>query len=135
DRYRYINVETEDGRRGEVIVFGERQTEGPRAVGINPKIIPGRDEKPVEKRRRQFYGAWGRLWVTLPLAFILDGLAMSYARAYNVSGSEEMLDRFYPAYYISRGAMIAAGVFGAESLIRLIIYINTANREAVPLWK
>jgi hypothetical protein len=135
DRYRYLNVETEDGRRGEVIVLGEQRTNGQRSIEIKPKIIPGRDEKPVEKRRRQFYGAWGRLWVTLPLAVLLDGLAMSYATAYNASGSQELLDRFYTSYYISRGAMIAAGIFGAESLIRLIIYINTANQEAVPLWK
>jgi hypothetical protein len=135
DRYRYINMETEDGRRGEVIVLGEQRTGSQRSVEINPRIVPGKDEKPVEKRRRQFYGAWGRLWVTLPLAFFLDGLARSYATAYNVSGNEDILNRYNTSYYISRGAMIAAGVFGVESLIRLIIYINTANREAVPLWK
>jgi hypothetical protein len=89
----------------------------------------------VEKRRRQFYGAWGRLWVTLPLAFFLDGLARSYAAAYNVSGNKDILDRFNTSYYISRGAILAAGAFGVESIIRLIIYINTANREAVPLWE
>jgi hypothetical protein len=136
DRYRYINVETEDGRRGEVIVFGEQQAEDGGYIEVNPRIIPGKDEQPVEKRRRQFYGAWGRFWVTLPLAFLLDGLASSYASAYTASrGKEEFLDRFNTAYYISRGAMIAAGVFGVESIIRLIIYINTANREAVPLRK
>jgi hypothetical protein len=135
DRYRYISVETEDGRRGEVIVLGEQQTENQRSVEINPRIVPGRDEKPVEKRRRQFYGAWGRLWVTLPLAFFLDGLARSYATAYNLSGNADLLDRFNTSYYISRGAILAAGVFGVESIIRLVIYINTANREAVPLWK
>jgi hypothetical protein len=135
DRYRYISAETEDGRRGEVIVLGEQQSEEGRYIEINPRIIPGQDEKPVEKRRRQFYGAWGRLWVTLPLAFFLDGVARSYANAYNSSGSEEILERFNTRYYISRGAMIAAGVFGAESLIRLIIYISTANRESVPLRK
>jgi hypothetical protein len=140
DRYRYINVETEDGKRGEVIVFGEQRAEDQRFIEINPKIIPGRDEKPVEKRRRQFYGAWGRLWVTLPLAFLLDGLTNSYATAYIAAAnsgrhSQEMWDSYWTSYYISRGAMIAAGIFGVESLIRLIIYINTANQEAVPLWK
>jgi hypothetical protein len=136
NRYRYVNVETEDGRRGEVIVLGEQQTESQRFVEVNPRIIPGKDEKPVEKRRRQFYGAWGRLWVTLPLAFFLDGLTRSYATAYTASrGNEEFLDRYYNSFYISRGMMIAAGIFGVESIIRLIIYINTANREAVPLWE
>jgi hypothetical protein len=133
-RYRYINVETEDGRGGELIVLGKQDGES-RRVEINPTTLPGKDEKPVEKRRRQFYGAWGRLWVTLPLAFLLDGVARSYATAYNNSGNREILDHFNTSYYISRGMMIAAGVFGAESLIRLIIYIHTANREAVPLWE
>jgi hypothetical protein len=134
-RYRYINVETEDGRGGELIVLGKQNGES-RRVEINPEILPGKDEKPVEKRRRQFYGAWGRLWITLPLAFLLDGVTRSYATAYNASrGNQELLDRFNTSYYISRGMMIAAGVFGAESIIRLIIYINTANREAVPLWE
>jgi hypothetical protein len=135
DHYRYINAETEDGKRGEVIVLGGQQSESQRSVEVNPRIIPGKDEQPVEKRRRQFYGAWGRLWVTLPLAFFLDGLTRSYAAAYNVSGNEDIRDRFNTSYYISRGAIFAAGVFGVESIIRLIIYINTANREAVPLWK
>jgi hypothetical protein len=133
-RYRYINVETEDGRGGKLIVLGKQDGES-RRVEISPQILPDKDEKPVEKRRRQFYGAWGRLWVTLPLAFLLDGAARSYATAYNVSGNQEILDRFNTMYYISRGAMVAAGIFGAESLIRLIIYINTANGEAVPLWE
>jgi hypothetical protein len=135
DRYRYINAETEDGLRGEVIVLGEQQAGTERYIELNPRVVPGKDEKPVEKRRRQFYGAWGRFWITLPLAFFLDGVARSYATAYNASGSRELLDRFNTSYYISRGAMIAAGIFGAESLIRLIIYINTASREAVPLRK
>jgi hypothetical protein len=128
-------VETEDGKRGEVIVRGEQQRESDQYSESNPRSIPDKDEKPVEKRRREFYGAWGRLWVTLPLAFFLDGVARSYATGYNASGSPEILEQFNTSYYISRGAMIAAGVFGLESLIRLIIYINTANREAVPLWK
>ncbi|MDR0402005.1 MAG: PEGA domain-containing protein [Treponema sp.] len=134
DGYRHISAETETGERGEIIVLGE-QTGGGRLVGLNPRIIPGKDEKPVERRRRQFYGAWGRLWITLPLAFFLDGVARSYATAYNSSGSDDILNRYNTSFYVSRGAMIAAGIFGVESLIRLIIYINTANREAVPLWK
>jgi hypothetical protein len=137
DHYRYINVETEDGRTGEIIVLGAEEDGRQRFVEFAPAAVPGRDEKPVEKRRRQFYGAWGRLWIALPLAFLLDGIAQSYANAYNSSGTGNsgLYDRAQTSFYISRGAMITAGIFGAESLIRLVLYVSAASKEAVPLWE
>ena len=140
--YRYVNVETDDGRAGQLVVMGdERPGKEERIVTVNPRLPPLSGEKPVEKRRRQFYGAWGRLWVTIPLAFLINGIKDSYLLGYRASaaslgppGNMELYDKASLFNNISLGAWIAVGVFGIESLIRLIIYVNAANREAVPLW-
>jgi hypothetical protein len=141
--YRYLNVETDEGHTGQVVVMGdERPGREDRIVTVNPRLPPPSSEKPVEKRRRQFYGAWGRLWVTIPLAFLINGIKESYLFGYRASaaslgppGSMELYDKASLFNNISIGTWIAVGVFGIESLIRLIVYVNAANREAVPLWK
>jgi hypothetical protein len=137
-QYRYLNLETESGKTGQAIVMGEFAGDS-RSLSLKTRVLPGKDETPVEKRRRQFYGAWGRLWVTLPLAFFLNGLAQTYADASNSyvmrNGvtNQKLYDNAMTSFYVARGALITAGVFGVESIIRLVVYIYTANREAVEL--
>jgi hypothetical protein len=137
--YRYINVETDDGRGASAVVLGEeRRNGGERVLNLAPRPFLGPDEKPVDRRRRQFYGAWGRLWVTLPLAVLIDGVARSTIDSYNASGGHGAASLRNDADLyknIATGAWISAGVFGAESIIRLILYVRAANREAVPLWE
>ena len=128
--YRYLNAETEDGRAGRVIVLGGEEN---RSLSIKPQILHGPDEKPVEKRRRQFYGAWGRFWVSLPVTFFVYGMKIMY-EAHAKVGNESMYNTAVLTNNLFTAGAIVTGVFGAESLVRLIIYINTANKEAVPLW-
>jgi hypothetical protein len=128
--YRYLNAETEDGRAGRVIVLGGEEN---RSLSIQPRILPAPDEKPVEKRRRQFYGAWGRFWVSLPVTFFIYGMKIMY-EAHLTVGDESMYNTAVLTNNLFTGGAIVTGIFGAESLVRLIIYINTANKEAVPLW-
>ena len=72
-QYRYIRVETEDGLTGEAIVKGSSAEDGTRIITLQPRKLPGKDEKPVEDKRRKFYGAYGRFWVALPVAFLITG--------------------------------------------------------------
>jgi hypothetical protein len=131
--YRYINVETEDGRGASAIVLGGEQRDGrERIMTLTPRPLPGPDEKPVEKRRRQFYGAWGRLWVTFPLYMLLNGFAHSYINSYI---QPDYRDKAEFWRNVNDYGWIVPAVFGAESLIRLILYVNAANKEAVPLWE
>jgi hypothetical protein len=135
-QYRYVRVDTEDGLTGEAIILGSPQEDGEvRIVTLEPRKLPGRDDKPVEVKRRKFYGAYGRFWVTLPIAFFLHGLSKTYTDSYYSSASPNLYDKALNAYYVSTGAWIVAGVFLAESLIRMGIYIHSASKESVPLWE
>ncbi|MCL1928093.1 MAG: hypothetical protein FWG07_04800 [Treponema sp.] len=117
-QYRYIRVETDDGLTGEVIVKGVFGDDV-RIITLKPRKLPGKDDKPVEDKRREFYSAYGRFWVALPVAFFTYGLNQLYGYSYN----------------ISIGSWIAAGVFLAETLIRMGIYVHAASKESIPLWE
>ncbi|MDR2663675.1 MAG: hypothetical protein LBC31_11825 [Treponema sp.] len=135
-QYRYIRVDTEEGLSGEAIVLGGPREDGEvRIITLEPRKLPGRDDKPVEVKRRKFYGAYGRFWITLPIAFLLHGVFQSYNNSYYGSASPDLYDKTLNSYYISMGAWIVTGVFFAESLIRMGIYIHSASRESVPLWE
>ena len=134
-QYRYIRVDTPGGLTGEAIVKGAAGGDV-RIIELPGRRLPGRNEKPVEEKRRKFYGAYGRFWIALPAAFFINGLAQTYAYSYNASrGSQAMYDRAMNSYYISIGAWIVAGTFLAETLVRMGIYVHTASEESIPLWE
>jgi hypothetical protein len=135
NEYRYIRIETEDGLTGEAIVKGTVDTAEIRVLDLDLKKLSSKDEQTVEKARRKFYGAFGRFWVTLPVAFFLNGYTQTYALGYNLSGNQNLYRNTNNYYYWSIGAWIAAGTFFVESMIRLVIYVHTANKETIPLWE
>ncbi|MDR2553030.1 MAG: hypothetical protein LBD31_07705 [Treponema sp.] len=132
--YRYIRIDTEDGLTGETIVKGSPQGPGGnRIITLQPRKLPGPDDKPVDVKRRKFYGAYGRLWVFLPLAFLVNGIT----RSYNTPNIPVMYEKYKDWHmdYLTIGAWALTGVFLVESLIRMGIYVHTATRESVPLWE
>ena len=135
-QYRYIRVETEDGLTGEAIVKGSSDGE-PRIITLQPRRLPGRNEKPVEEKRRKFYGAFGRFWVALPLAFLATGFYQNYLNGYTIGvythRRQDMYSSARTAYYVTIGAWAVTGVFLVESLVRMGIYVHKASTEAVPL--
>ncbi|MDR2768329.1 MAG: hypothetical protein LBB82_08405 [Treponema sp.] len=135
DEYRYIRIETEDGLTGEAIVKGKIDEVEIREMNLRLRQLPGKDQKPVERARKKFYGAFGRFWIALPLAFFINGLTQTYANAYNISGNRRLYDNAMSSYYWSIGAWSLAGVFLAETIIRGVIYVHTSSREAIPLWE
>jgi len=90
-------------------------------------------EKPVEKARKQFYGAFGRFWIALPMAFLLNGIANTYINAINYGGSQNLMDPATKLYYSSQAAWVLTGVFLGESLYRLGSYVYIANRGSSPV--
>jgi hypothetical protein len=135
--YSYLSAETEDGKTARVIVMGNHSEDEVREIAVKPRRLPKKDEKPVEKRRRQFYGAWGRLWVSLPVAFLINGFYNVYVNSFIGSGltSETLYNGYKKFQYATWGAYIVTGIFGIESIIRLVVYISAANKQSVQLEK
>jgi hypothetical protein len=131
-QFQYIRVETEDGLTGEAIVKGNPDAKDVRIITLKPRRLPGRDDNPVEKSRKKFYGAYGRFWLALPLAFIINGISQSYADNYNSSGNPNMYNSVTYSNYISIGAWAISGVFLAETLIRMFVYVRTGTKESIP---
>jgi hypothetical protein len=93
------------------------------------------EESAVDKARRGFYGAWGRFWITLPVAVVLNGMYASYVSAYNTPGvrTEEDYNTAKMYQYTTTGAGILAGAFGIEFAARLVYYVFVSNKERSPL--
>jgi hypothetical protein len=131
-QFQYIRVETEDGLTGEAIVKGNPDSKEVRIIELKPRKLPGRDDNPVEKSRKKFYGAYGRFWITLPLAFIINGVAQGYFNSYASTRNPEMYNNYEVANYISIGAWSVTGIFLAETLVRMFVYVHTGTKEAIP---
>jgi len=138
EQYRYIRVDTEDGLTDEMIVKGSSEDEI-RIITLEPRRLPGKDEKPVEVYRKKFYGAYGRFWIALPLAFLINGFYQLYYNNYFLadftSGDQRLYGKANDVRNVSIGAWSVAGLFLVESLVRMVIYIRTASKESIPLWK
>jgi hypothetical protein len=131
-QFQYIRVDTEDGLTGEAIVKGNPDSKEVRIIELKPRKLPGREDNPVEKSRKKFYGAYGRFWVALPLAFIINGISLSYIDNYNSTRNPEMQNKAAYSNYATIGAWSLTGVFLAETFIRMFIYIHTGTKESIP---
>ncbi len=98
-----------------------------------PRELPG--SRPVETARRSFYGAYGRFWIALPVAFLVNGLSKTYIDAANHSGKIAVYDDAYRSYYLSLGAWAVAGGFLAESIYRFARYLYTSDTRSIPVLK
>jgi len=125
--FQQINIETKD-RKYAQSVFKIKEGD---TVTLTPKIPPrlGR----TEKARRSFYGAFGRFWVGLPIAFMAIGYANTYISTYNTlyayERTPERTDIARKWTYVQAGATAAIGLLAADVVVRLIIYIYQANKE------
>jgi hypothetical protein len=104
------------------------------ALLMKPLEPPKQDA--VDKARRGFYGAWGRFWIALPLALVVNGMYSSYLSAYNSPAGVKTEDDFNTAKTFQYATGIAVGVavgFGVEFAARLVYYVVVSNRERTPL--
>jgi DNA-binding winged helix-turn-helix (wHTH) protein len=140
DGFGQISIETEDNNKGEYrtaqTIF---QIEDKTSVKIAPKKPAPTDR--IEKARKRFYGAYGRLWIGLPVALMLLGVSESYVNAFNSVDWDkypDLYDEKYPtAVFWSRTMPISAGigigVLAADVIIHLILYVYQANRSGAIL--
>jgi hypothetical protein len=127
DYAEHISVETPDGNVGTVVIpAGEK----PAGTVLYPMVIPPLAEGRLDKSRRSFYGAWGRFWIALPLAWMVTGLSSSIVSAYNYNQfrTKGQYDEAQTYYWTSIGLSIVAGGFALEAVVRVFIYVYTSTR-------
>lgn len=115
----YITLESPGGESASMVYRGFDGT-----VEFLPQ--PPR-EKQVERFRRKFYGAYGRFWVALPIAYLLSGVASAYTAASSYNSG--VYDKAINYYYVSMAAAAVSGYMLAESFYRLYRYVNNAGED------
>lgn len=124
----YLDAEVPSMGAGAVVI-------GPPYSGseVTMTLLPLRDPaaKPVETARRGFYGAFARFSVSLPLAFILSGIATSYRNSAIAYNSTDLGDLSLKVGYAAAGLWSLTGVFAVESIYRFIRYLRNSNERAV----
>jgi hypothetical protein len=141
DRYEYISVESLSGDTASAVLMGDRvvksvfqtakaDTEGTLNLSVRPPLL---EDKPVEKSRRRFYSAYGRLWIALPVAFLLNGV---YS-AYNVSNagypSQGMAGNVTLYNWATIAGWAAVGAAGVELVYRIYRYLRNSSADVSPL--
>jgi hypothetical protein len=122
----YFHAETPQGSTGSVI-FRVGQVGNPIHIGTRPALDPG--AKPLGKARKQYYGAWGRFWVALPVTILMLGLSGSYRDAYTVYGTPVFAENYQIYTGVTLGLGVVSAGFAVESIIRIIWYAHTASKS------
>jgi hypothetical protein len=123
-RYEYVSVEGPGGSAA--MVF--RGIDGSAVFAVRE---PG--EQQVERMRRRFYGAWGRFWVALPAAILINGIAATYTNAYNQGGDPAIYDEARNFQYISIAAWTVFGCTVAETVYRVVRYLHSSSEGVTKL--
>jgi hypothetical protein len=133
NQYEYFRVDTTEGNRAQAIFFGGMEPGQINTVSLQPLAIKG--EKEINTVRRKFYGAYGRFWLLLPAAYILQGLSTTLANTYITTANPELYEKALTLYYVSIGAMAAAGCFLLEAFVREAIYLIVSTKYEPKLVK
>jgi hypothetical protein len=139
NQYEYIRVETPDGRVGSAVFKRDVEFSGDAGSLAIKTIIPSSGTKPVETARRRFYGAYGRLWIALPLAFVVMGMSNAYISAYNYQANTnenyEMFDTAMTFNYASGVLWTVFGITLAETFYRIYRYTGASRDSTAPIVK
>ena len=156
-QFAYLTVETPEGEIGTVIYRNNdiirgnaqfaRNAVGPgvgRMTVINTSVPISPEEGRVERARRNFYRAYGALWIILPATLLTAGLAANYINANNhVAMTGAFQDdparqrRIYEsarrAHNIRTGAFSIMGVTLGVTFFQIFRYLRAASVDATPL--
>jgi hypothetical protein len=130
-QYENIVVQTPDGETGSVVVQGGNLASG----NLILKTSPPPEAKQVDRFRKKFYGAYGRFWFALPVAFLLYGMSTAYTNSYTNNTLPQLYENALTYRYVSIGAIVIAGGFLAESLFRTGRYLYATGRNETKLAK
>jgi hypothetical protein len=128
DQYEYLHVETPGGETASMVFRG---ADG--GVELEPVMPHDPEEKRTGKARRRFYGAYGRFWIALPVAFVIYGMSNAQREAYQLNNAPttSQYEKAQRYYYVSLGAWIAAGIVLTESLYRIFRYVWISGADTV----
>jgi hypothetical protein len=132
----YITVETPQGETGSTIIPQDTRAQAaPNVLGI-PAVMPLEAGR-VNKYRRQFFGAWGRFWIALPVALLTYGLSESFTSAYNANPgrTQEQMNTVLVFQGVQWGTIGVAAGFGVEAIIRAILYAHQSSKGEPALKK
>jgi hypothetical protein len=136
DTLEHIHLETTDGKAASVVIQKpDGAVSSPTALTLTLQPDYSAEEQRVEKSRRRFYSAYGRFWIALPIAFVINGIASAHIKAYNRTGNPDLYDGALARYYISIGTSVVAGVALTETFYRVFRYIWTSGEDAAYLVK
>ena len=132
----YIEIETKDSQVGTAVFQTPYTSNYPQTLVLRPEtpLQKGR----VERERRLFYWSWGGTWIA--------GIA-AWAAYYSYSEADKAIRSSYQSgavdpdfhrtymtmYYIHTGTLVVTGLAAAYSIYRIIRYLYTSNRGAIPL--
>ncbi|MDR1411493.1 MAG: hypothetical protein LBI91_04755 [Spirochaetaceae bacterium] len=123
----HISVETPEGNVGSAIIpAGDK----PEDAALYLAVIPPLEEGRLDRSRRGFYGAWGRFWIALPLAWMASGVASTVIGAYNTNQfrTKEQYDEAQAYRWVSVGLTAVAAGFALESVVRAFFYVRTSSK-------
>jgi hypothetical protein len=125
--YEYLRVDTPEGKIAQAVIFAGLEPDTVNTVVMRPRTPKGKTD--VDTSRRRFYGAYGRFWIALPVAYVILGTSNAITGAYNRTENIELFDKAQMFYNINLGTMIVAGGFLLETFIREAIYLVTSTRH------
>jgi hypothetical protein len=127
-QYEYLQVESPGGETASIVFRGVDGT-----AELKPVMPHDPEEKRTGKSRRRFYGAYGRLWFAVPVAYVLYGMASAHKEDYERNPTQSQYERAQTFNYVSLGTMIAAGIVLTETFYRIFRYVHTSGEDAVSI--
>jgi hypothetical protein len=123
----FIEVETENNRRGTVVFQTPDASELSGSISMRTELIPKNGR--VDRSRRHYYWAWGATWITGMTAWISYYTYMGMESVL-LSGSytNEFANDAQNMLYIRNGALIAFGVAAVYGIVRMIDYLYVSSR-------
>jgi hypothetical protein len=134
NQFEYIRVETPGGEIGSAVFKRDVEFSGDAgSLELTTAFPPPEGSKPVETARKRLYGAYGRLWIALPLMFVTRGLSNAYQVNANYSQEESVKAKTYQ--YVSWGFIAVFGFTLTETFYRIYQYTRTSGKNTAPIVK
>ncbi|MDR2150393.1 MAG: hypothetical protein LBO67_06185 [Spirochaetaceae bacterium] len=134
DEYGYFRLESDKGEVAQGIAVASSDPANV-AMAWDFKVPLESPETLIEKNRKSFYNAFGRFWIALPIAFIMQGIATEQSKASARTHSSDLYKQATTTYYISLGTWVVFGITAADMLYRSYRYLSTAHDQSVSLIK
>jgi hypothetical protein len=116
----YIELETPDNQKGTIVFHTPDRADTSFSLSFNTEFPSERGR--VDRARRWYYWAWGGTWITGIAAWI------TYQTYVSANASIGYRGQTVTMYYVSTGALIAAGLAVAHEIYQIGRYVYIANK-------